>query len=231
MTPPQILLIDNTVDPESWGSRDIRDSIFSSLPGIITVRRGLENDLPKNQTLFTHIIISGSRASCLIQNDATAALDRFLLDTALKKLPVLGICYGHQALIRAFGGVQSLSKSQTPEFGWTKISKSPAKSLLLEGIPSEFYSFSSHWEEISVLPDNFINLASSLNCAHQAFSHSHLPIFGVQFHPERTLHEGNKVIQKWKIKKEVPVILNKNKGASLYSIQLAKTIFTNFLRI
>jgi GMP synthase (glutamine-hydrolysing) len=45
-------------------------------------------------------------------------------------------------------------------------------------------AWQSHNDEIKKLPECFVSLARSENCAHEAIKHKTKPFYGLQFHPE-----------------------------------------------
>ncbi len=101
------------------------------------------------------------------------------LDTV--DVPILGICAGHQFMAKHFGG--DATPSAVPEFGKAVLTvQSP--DILFDGLPPSFEVWESHNDEVSALPDKFVALASSPNCAVQAMRHTERPLFGLQFHPE-----------------------------------------------
>jgi|SRR3990170_2655533 len=96
-------------------------------------------------------------------------------------LPVLGICAGHQFMAKHFGG--DAAPAEIPEFGKSVVTVEKPD-VLFEGLPTTFEVWESHNDEVSVLPDRFVALASSPNCAIQAMRSLDRPLFGLQFHPE-----------------------------------------------
>ncbi len=96
-------------------------------------------------------------------------------------LPVLGICAGEQFMARHFGG--KVEPGKVPEFGRVEITVDE-RNELLEGLPDKFIAWSSHNDEVSVLPDSFENLAHSKDCKVQIMRHKTRPLYGIQFHPE-----------------------------------------------
>ncbi len=113
------------------------------------------------------------------------------------KLPILGICLGHQAIGEFFGAV--LTCAHQPMHG--KISEIITQgSVLFEGLPQKFKVVRYH----SLILQNFpqvLKVTASTNDAYQeimALEHNYLPIFGVQFHPEAILSEyGLEILANW----------------------------------
>lgn len=96
-------------------------------------------------------------------------------------LPVLGICAGHQFLALHFGG--ECGPGEVPEFGAQEV-EVVGESPLLAGVPRRFRAWTSHNDEVTVLPDGFETIARSETCPVQAMQHADRPLFGLQFHPE-----------------------------------------------
>ena len=95
--------------------------------------------------------------------------------------PILGICAGHQYMAKHFGG--DAAPSGVPEFGKAVVTVLEAD-VLFEGLPDTLEVWESHNDEVSILPEGFVSLASSTNCKVQAMRHATRPLFGLQFHPE-----------------------------------------------
>ncbi|MDX2130286.1 MAG: glutamine-hydrolyzing GMP synthase [Chloroherpetonaceae bacterium] len=131
------------------------------------------------------IILSGGPAS---------VYERFapLPDKALftMQIPILGICYGLQAIAQHFKGkVQSAKKR---EFG-RAIMRVTKPSLLLKGI-GESAVWMSHGDKVSVLPPEFIITAESENSEFCVLENHERKCYGLQFHPEVQHTEQGKAI-------------------------------------
>lgn len=96
--------------------------------------------------------------------------------------PVLGICFGHQLLAIAFGAeVMGMDKKVEGYYMVQRISDNE----IFEGLDERFLVCESHQEMVADIPFDFELLANSPNCPVEVMRHDRLPIFGVQFHPER----------------------------------------------
>lgn len=95
--------------------------------------------------------------------------------------PILGICAGHQFMAKHFGG--DAAPATTPEFGKAMLTVHQPD-VLFNGLPPSFEVWESHNDEVSILPDGFVALASSPNCHVQAMRSQKRSLFGLQFHPE-----------------------------------------------
>ena len=116
---------------------------------------------------------------------------------AEKKIPLLGVCLGHQAIGVAYGA----TVSRAPELlhGKTSVVTHKNKSVL-ENIPSPFTATRYHSLAIEkdTLPDSLEITGTTESGVVMAVQHKTLPICGVQFHPESVLTEhGYQMIGNW----------------------------------
>ena len=95
------------------------------------------------------------------------------------EIPILGICYGMQALVDARDG--EVTPSAAREYGQALLTVKQDNPLLPVG---EHQVWMSHGDQITRLPDGFINLATTANTPVAALGDLDRKIFGVQFHPE-----------------------------------------------
>ena len=110
------------------------------------------------------------------------------------KIPVMGICFGHQILSKLNGGRVKQSKHR--EFGIANIYKK-RDSLLTKnffGIKKTTKVWMSHADQVSKLPKNFNVIASSQNSKFAIVENKSKKFYGVQFHPEVTHTENGKKI-------------------------------------
>lgn len=97
------------------------------------------------------------------------------------EIPIIGICAGHQFIARYYGG--KVEPSKIPEFGKVELIIYKNDSIL-KNINKKSIVWESHNDEVTKMPDGFINLAKSENCKIQIIKHENKPIYGFQFHPE-----------------------------------------------
>lgn len=140
------------------------------------------------------VVLTGS--SALLSKPRTRQLFQPEMDLVRKaKFPVLGICYGHQIIGSAFNA-QMRDLGQTSR-GYEKVSVIK-KHPLFDGLPSEVVVAESHRQELTRIPDEFQHLAQSTTSNVEAMVHRSKPIYGVQFHPERSNGEhphGRMILQ------------------------------------
>ncbi|MEL6317314.1 MAG: glutamine-hydrolyzing GMP synthase, partial [Pseudomonadota bacterium] len=125
------------------------------------------------------IILSGGPASVL---DAGAPT----LHPAIlaRGAPVLGVCYGQQAMVAALGGV--VEAGRAGEFGRAEI-EIAAPSELFDDIAApggQETVWMSHGDHVVALPDGFSIIARSAGAPAAAIADPARKLYGVQFHPE-----------------------------------------------
>ena len=104
-------------------------------------------------------------------------------------IPVLGICYGMQALARRHGA--EVRAGQRREFGLATLRRDESHPLieaLGEGPEAEVWM--SHGDHVDTVPEGFRVVASTESVPIAALAHESRPWFGLQFHPEVTHTPG-----------------------------------------
>ena len=103
----------------------------------------------------------------------------------LKKIPVLGICYGLQLIAKLYGGKIKKSKKKR-EFGRAFIYKRKKSLLTKNFLNSKKSVWMSHEDAVVKLPKKFKTIASTKESKFTIIENSSDKIYGVQFHPEVT---------------------------------------------
>ncbi|HEV7208204.1 MAG TPA: aminodeoxychorismate/anthranilate synthase component II [Mycobacteriales bacterium] len=112
---------------------------------------------------------------------------------AQARLPLLGVCLGHQAIAVAFGG----EVAAAPELLHGKTSQvCHDGSGVLAGLPQPFTATRYHSLAAveATLPTELVVQARSESGVVMAVRHTNLPIHGVQFHPESVLTQGGHLL-------------------------------------
>ena len=120
------------------------------------------------------IILSGGPAS--IYGDDAPKFPTYLLDL---NIPILGICYGMQALADQLNG--NIVASSAREYGHAQLEVEADNPLLPHGSHSVWMS---HGDQITSLPNGFTVLAATENTPIAAMGDLNRKLYGVQFHPE-----------------------------------------------
>src|SRR3954471_10039668 len=122
------------------------------------------------------LILSGGPAS--VYSDGAPRLRPELLELGI---PVLGICYGMQAMALELGG--RVEGASVGEFGRSTLSVRE-HGRLLAGLPAEQSCWMSHRDTVYEPPAGAVALASSSESPVAAFEHIDRGLYGIQFHPE-----------------------------------------------
>ena len=142
----------------------------------------------KKNSSIKGIILSGGPLTTTNKNSID--LDNCILDF---KLPILGICYGHQILAKKFGGKVKISK--TREFGHAIV-----RSKLNSPITKNFFKkkntsvWMSHQDIVYKIPPGFKKIASSNNSKFAIIANEKKKYYGIQFHPEVSHTTNGKIL-------------------------------------
>lgn len=131
------------------------------------------------------IIISPGPAT---PNEAGISLD--VIKYFSDKLPILGICLGHQAIAQAFGG--KVIEAKNMMHGKTSVIKQTSKTKIFKELPKEFTMTRYHSlvVEKETLPDSIVPTSYSTDDEEiMSLEIKDKNIYGVQFHPESILSE------------------------------------------
>jgi GMP synthase (glutamine-hydrolysing) len=157
------------------------------------VREGLE---PAAQVRVAHrhgvreaapgadgIVVTGSYASVTERAPWMLSLGEALLEAA-ERVPVLGVCFGHQLLASALGGAVERNL-RGPEVGTREVSLTAAghDDPLLAGLPARLAVQQFHEDHVAAAPAGAVLLATGAHSPVQAFAHGPR-LRAVQFHPE-----------------------------------------------
>ena len=120
---------------------------------------------------------------------------KFNKNLLFSKIPVLGICFGHQIISKVMGGKVKHSKSR--EFGLAKVIKIN-NSILTKNFFSkkENNVWMSHADQVIKLPKNFKVIAKTNNSKLCVIESTKDKLYGIQFHPEVTHTNKGKIILK-----------------------------------
>lgn len=168
---------------------------FGELGAEVTVVRNDEITLDEVITLVAEkgierVVISPGPSSPKEAGISVAAIEYFA-----GKLPVLGVCLGHQSIGAAFGG--DIIRAGQQMHGKTSVITTDQKGVFA-GLPQQFTVNRYHSLVIdkTTLPDCLEITATSEDGEIQGVRHKTLAVEGVQFHPESILTEhGHAMLQ------------------------------------
>jgi GMP synthase (glutamine-hydrolysing) len=155
----------------------------SSVAPIQTVSPFLGESLPQ-AAFFGGIIITGSHDMVTEKHPWSEKTADWVKQAVDAEVPLLGVCYGHQLLAHAMGGVVG-DNPNGKAFGTVtiRLNQQGCQDRLFEGVPGTFAAHVCHSQCVLQLPDGATLLASSDTDPHHAFVIGRRA-WGVQFHPE-----------------------------------------------
>jgi para-aminobenzoate synthetase component 2 len=166
---------------------------LAQLGADVTVRRNDADGLLDELDAVDGVLVSPGPGTPERAGASVEAIRR----SADRRLPVLGVCLGHQAIGVAWGGIVE----RAPELLHGKTSLVHHEGAgVLAGLPSPFVA--TRYHSLSIRPDS---LPTALEVTGRtesgvimAVRHRELPIAGVQFHPESVLTQGgHRLLANW----------------------------------
>ncbi|KII68132.1 GMP synthase [glutamine-hydrolyzing] [Thelohanellus kitauei] len=126
---------------------------------------------------YKAIVISGGPAS-VVDDAKPLCFDRTIFDLGI---PILGICYGMQLIVKLFGG--KVKKSPFIESSIMTLTIN-TPSLLYQNIPPEITVLMTHADNCVEVPEFFTINAITSNQVAASISNDETRLYGLQFHPE-----------------------------------------------
>jgi len=133
---------------------------------------------------FDLIVLSGSSHLAAMYDNKVLAPELDLIRRS--KTPIVGVCFGCELLVRAFGG--TLKKTLSDAVRDLVVVKVTREDPLFCG-RSEFEVYDAHRWVVDNLPSEFDILAESSH-GPEIIKHHELPFLGLQFHPEKMIDES-----------------------------------------
>ncbi|HET7660049.1 MAG TPA: glutamine-hydrolyzing GMP synthase [Oryzihumus sp.] len=135
------------------------------------------------------VVLSGGPSS--VYEEGAPTLDAALLEAGV---PVFGICYGFQSMVKALGG--TVAHTGLREYGATMASVSDTSSTLFNGQTADQSVWMSHGDSVSEAPAGMRVTASTPGAPVAAFEDDERKLYGVQWHPE-VIHStfGQRVLE------------------------------------
>ena len=158
--------------------------------------RVARDPIPRDPEAYRAILISGSAASILDPPPWLDPLEEMIRRSVDHSVPLLGVCFGHQALSSALRGRESVFKRPQIELGWADI-QCLKDDPLFDGLEEGFRTFVSHFDEVSA-PESSSPLevtARSGDCPTHGIRVKGKPAWGVQFHSEMAEEETRRLVR------------------------------------
>jgi GMP synthase (glutamine-hydrolysing) len=170
--PPTVLVVDYGAQYAQLIARRVREAqVYSEI---------VAGDTPVDEILAREpsaLILSGGPAS--VYAPGAPKVDPELFTAGV---PVLGLCYGFQAMAQAMGG--EVAPDGTSEYGRTELTVADEAGALHGGLPRRHPVWMSHGDSVVRAPDGFTVTAASERAAVAAFEDRTRRLAGVQYHPE-----------------------------------------------
>ncbi|MEZ5976872.1 MAG: glutamine amidotransferase [Planctomycetota bacterium] len=162
-------------DFDAWFARGLDEEVV-----VFAVDEGAE---PPDPTRFAGAVLSGSPAMVTDREPWSVRLEEWVRD-AHGRLPILGVCYGHQLLAQALGG-RVANNPRGTEIGARHVTATEggADDPFTAGLPDPLVVYESHTQSVLALPDGAAVLMRNAHDPHQAVRYGPTTV-GVQFHPE-----------------------------------------------
>ena len=170
-----ILLIDN-YDSFTYNLAHL----FGELGAEVVVRRNDELDADEAEQLGpSHLVVSPGPGRPEDSGNTLAVLERLA-----GRVPTLGVCLGHQALVQFYGG--EIGRARELVHGKASTIRHDGQGVYA-GLPEELEVGRYHSLAAHSIPDALVVTATSPDGEVMGVRHRELPVEGVQFHPESVL--------------------------------------------
>ena len=170
-----ILLVDN-FDSFTYNLAHL----FGELGAEVVVRRTDEIDADGAERLApSHLVLSPGPG-----HPADAGSMPEIVQRLAGRVPTLGVCLGHQAIVEAFGG--EVGRARELVHGKASAVHHDGEGIF-RGLPQDFQAGRYHSLAATTIPDVLAVSATAADGEVMAVRHPELPVDGVQFHPESVL--------------------------------------------
>ncbi len=130
------------------------------------------------------VVITGSHAMVTQELPWSLAIEAWLPSLIEARVPILGICFGHQLLAKAMGGaVHYHPKGREVGTVEIRLTAEAVDDVLFGTLPARFHVHATHAQSVQTLPAGAVRLAENHHETHHAFRLGDCA-WGVQFHPE-----------------------------------------------
>lgn len=171
----------------------LKDWLGKNMPAksVYKPYRVFASNLPTSVESCDCYFVSGSRASLTDNEPWMRDLCNFLLVAAKAQVPVVGICFGHQALAKALGGRVDRAKNWCAGFQEWRVVREEG---WMRDCGKRLHLLSIHQDQVVKLPPRSVRIATSEACPNGVFRIANHTI-GIQGHPEFTPQIMRKLIE------------------------------------
>ena len=134
------------------------------------------NNPPKFSDDVKGVILSGS--PCSVRDKDAPQPDLWFKG----KMPVLGVCYGAQYMVQAFGG--NVVASKIREYGRAHLNYIDKESVLFKGVSENTQVWMSHGDTIESMPESYKVICSTESVKNAGYKIEGEETYAIQFHPE-----------------------------------------------
>ena len=189
MAARRLLYLQNSPSRESVTRLDERFEAW----GLDVDRRWAYNgEFPDRLTDYHGIFISGSPHGAYEDIPFIHREHELIQEAAVHRIPMLGVCFGHQILASALCGRDQVFRRDTCEVGFKRLEVTDVATddEVAGELGSEFEMFVWHNDEVRGDHPDMSIIAVTDDCPNHVFRYRDLPVWGVQGHPEITLDES-----------------------------------------
>ena len=165
------------------------------------VARGADVEVVRNDAVTVDDVRSMAPEGILLSpgpgRPSEAGIMEELITTLGPRVPILGVCLGHQAIGEVFGG--TVTHAPALMHGKTSAVRHDGRTIF-EGVAQDFIATRYHSLVVdrASLPEALEVSAETPDGVVMGLRHRSLPVEGIQFHPESVLtREGPKLIANW----------------------------------
>ena len=154
--------------------------LFAELGAEVVVRRNDEITAGEAEDLApSHLVVSPGPG-----RPEEAGATEEIVRRLCGRVPTLGVCLGHQAIVQVFGG--EVGQARELVHGKATTVTHDGRGLF-EGLPADFLAGRYHSLAATTIPDALRVTVTAADGEVMAVRHDELPVAGVQFHPESVL--------------------------------------------
>ncbi len=137
---------------------------------------------------YDALVVGGSGGYCVSEREIPAEIDAMegvIREARQRRMPVLGICFGHHLIAEALGGEVRQDRDRQ-EVGTFEVAQTAEAKVdpIFSHLPASFLAQEGHKDHVTKLPPGAVHLLSTPTSPLQAFTFPGEPIYSMQLHPE-----------------------------------------------